>query len=160
MSKFDLQGMLNQGMTMGEIEKEVGRLNNLIYNPSKTSSEVRTLSPINTIQQVPQLTKPGLTQPTKPVPLTQPTAGSLKSPSVSLNPFKPRTAAPPMSAPRPQGTTSSPMLNRGPTTTNVPLKGFNLSKKPSMKKGGAVKSSASKRADGCAVRGKTKGRMV
>jgi hypothetical protein len=28
------------------------------------------------------------------------------------------------------------------------------------KKGGAVKSSASKRADGCAVRGKTKGRMV
>ena len=29
-----------------------------------------------------------------------------------------------------------------------------------MKKGGSVKSSASKRADGCAVRGKTKGRMV
>jgi superfamily I DNA and RNA helicase len=28
------------------------------------------------------------------------------------------------------------------------------------KKGGMVKSSASKRADGCAVRGKTKGRMV
>jgi hypothetical protein len=28
------------------------------------------------------------------------------------------------------------------------------------KKGGTVKSSASKRADGCAVRGKTKGRMV
>ena len=28
------------------------------------------------------------------------------------------------------------------------------------KKGGAVKSSASKRADGCAVKGKTKGRMV
>jgi hypothetical protein len=27
-------------------------------------------------------------------------------------------------------------------------------------KGGAIKSSASKRADGCAVRGKTKGRMV
>jgi hypothetical protein len=29
-----------------------------------------------------------------------------------------------------------------------------------MKKGGMVKSSASKRADGCAQRGKTKGRMV
>ena len=29
-----------------------------------------------------------------------------------------------------------------------------------MKKGGIVKSSASKRADGCAVRGKTRGRMV
>jgi hypothetical protein len=28
------------------------------------------------------------------------------------------------------------------------------------KKGGSVKSSASKRADGCAVKGKTKGRMV
>ena len=31
---------------------------------------------------------------------------------------------------------------------------------PAMKKGGMVKSSASKRADGCAQRGKTKGRMV
>ena len=29
-----------------------------------------------------------------------------------------------------------------------------------MKKGGSVKSSASKRADGCATKGKTKGRMV
>ena len=29
-----------------------------------------------------------------------------------------------------------------------------------MKKGGKVKSSASKRADGCAVRGKTRGKMV
>jgi len=29
-----------------------------------------------------------------------------------------------------------------------------------MKKGGSVKSSASARADGCAVRGKTKGRMI
>jgi hypothetical protein len=28
------------------------------------------------------------------------------------------------------------------------------------KKGGAVKSSASKRADGCAVKGKTRGKMV
>lgn len=30
----------------------------------------------------------------------------------------------------------------------------------SFKKGGVVKSSASKRADGCAVKGKTKGRMI
>ena len=29
-----------------------------------------------------------------------------------------------------------------------------------LKKGGSVKSSASKRADGCCVKGKTKGRMV
>jgi hypothetical protein len=33
--------------------------------------------------------------------------------------------------------------------------------KPEMKaKGGIIKSSASKRADGCAIKGKTKGRMV
>jgi hypothetical protein len=32
--------------------------------------------------------------------------------------------------------------------------------KPKMKKGGMVKSSASKRADGIAKKGKTKGRMV
>jgi hypothetical protein len=33
--------------------------------------------------------------------------------------------------------------------------------KPQMKaKGGMIKSSASKRADGCAIKGKTKGRMV
>jgi hypothetical protein len=33
--------------------------------------------------------------------------------------------------------------------------------KPQMKaKGGMIKSSASKRADGCAIRGKTKGKMV
>jgi len=33
--------------------------------------------------------------------------------------------------------------------------------KPEMRaKGGMIKSSASKRADGCAIRGKTKGRMV
>jgi hypothetical protein len=33
--------------------------------------------------------------------------------------------------------------------------------KPEMKaKGGMIKSSASKRADGCAVKGKTRGRMV
>jgi len=31
---------------------------------------------------------------------------------------------------------------------------------PAMKKGGSIKSSASKRADGIAIRGKTKGRMV
>ena len=32
--------------------------------------------------------------------------------------------------------------------------------KPTYRKGGEVKSSASKRADGCAIRGKTKGRIV
>jgi hypothetical protein len=40
--------------------------------------------------------------------------------------------------------------------------GSNLLSRPVQKKakGGAIKSSASKRADGCAIRGKTKGRMV
>jgi hypothetical protein len=33
-------------------------------------------------------------------------------------------------------------------------------KKAGMKEGGAVRSSASKRADGCAVRGKTRGKIV
>jgi hypothetical protein len=33
-------------------------------------------------------------------------------------------------------------------------------KKKGMKKGGQVKSSASKRADGCATKGKTRGKMV
>lgn len=36
----------------------------------------------------------------------------------------------------------------------------NLKKLSGYKKGGSVKSSASKRADGCAQRGKTKGRLV
>lgn len=36
----------------------------------------------------------------------------------------------------------------------------NLKKLRGYKKGGSVKSSASKRADGCAQRGKTKGKMV
>jgi hypothetical protein len=35
-----------------------------------------------------------------------------------------------------------------------------VKKERGMKSGGSVKSSASKRADGCAVRGKTRGRMV
>ena len=35
-----------------------------------------------------------------------------------------------------------------------------MAEPPTYKKGGSVKSSASKRADGCAIRGKTKGRMV
>jgi len=43
------------------------------------------------------------------------------------------------------------------------LEGFKRDKESEyspFKKGGSVKSSASKRADGCAMRGKTKGRMV
>jgi len=41
-------------------------------------------------------------------------------------------------------------LERNPTKAKIQL----------LKKGGSVKSSASKRADGCCVKGKTRGRMV
>ena len=44
-----------------------------------------------------------------------------------------------------------------PSGTNQPL---GLASMSSFKKGGSVKSSASKRGDGIAQRGKTKGRMV
>ena len=40
------------------------------------------------------------------------------------------------------------------------VRDYEAYKNAGYKKGGTVKSSASKRADGCAVRGKTKGRMV
>jgi len=42
--------------------------------------------------------------------------------------------------------------NKAPTTRTEMSKGF--------KKGGKVKSSASKRADGCAKKGKTRGKMI
>jgi hypothetical protein len=38
--------------------------------------------------------------------------------------------------------------------------GAKLAGRMGMKKGGSVSSSASKRGDGCAIRGKTKGKMV
>jgi hypothetical protein len=42
------------------------------------------------------------------------------------------------------------------------VEGYKKARKEKLgfKKGGAVKSSASRRADGCAVRGKTRGKMV
>lgn len=43
-------------------------------------------------------------------------------------------------------------IKKAPTTRTEMGKGF--------KKGGSVKSSASKRADGCATKGKTRGKMV
>jgi hypothetical protein len=40
------------------------------------------------------------------------------------------------------------------------VKDYEAYKDAGFKKGGMVRSSASKRADGCATKGKTKGRMV
>lgn len=56
----------------------------------------------------------------------------------------------------PQASTTQPGTNQTfniqPTAT--------AGQPQAMKKGGAVKSSASKRGDGCAVRGRTKGRVL
>ena len=51
-----------------------------------------------------------------------------------------------------------PIMPR-PMGPGVPVKPMVRPTVPAMKKGGSV-SSASKRADGCAVKGKTKGKMV
>ena len=54
--------------------------------------------------------------------------------------------------PKPSGTAGAKIeLEKGMMGSNMP--------KPKLKAGGVV-SSASKRADGCAVKGKTKGRMI
>ena len=51
-------------------------------------------------------------------------------------------------------------INYGTSTTTGPNAPLGFSAVTGMKKGGTVKSTASKRGDGCAVRGKTKGKMV
>ena len=51
-------------------------------------------------------------------------------------------------------------INYGTTTPTGDNQPVGFSAVAGMKKGGMVKSSASKRGDGCAQRGKTKGRMV
>jgi hypothetical protein len=50
--------------------------------------------------------------------------------------------------------------NAAPRGDFVPYAPYRQGADFNFKKGGVVKSSASKRADGCAVKGKTKGRMV
>jgi hypothetical protein len=50
-------------------------------------------------------------------------------------------------------------INYGSTTPTVGAEPLGFNAVSGFKKGGSV-SSASKRADGCAVKGKTKGRMV
>lgn len=48
----------------------------------------------------------------------------------------------------------------GGTMTMPKDEPYGLERPVNMKKGGAVKSSASKRADGCCIKGKTRGKMV
>jgi hypothetical protein len=51
-------------------------------------------------------------------------------------------------------------INYGSTTPTGGTEPLGFNAVAGYKKGGSVKSSASKRADGCAVRGKTRGKMV
>lgn len=51
-------------------------------------------------------------------------------------------------------------INYGTSTATGSSEPLGFSAVSGMKKGGTVKSTASKRGDGCAQRGKTKGRMV
>ena len=51
-------------------------------------------------------------------------------------------------------------INYGDSNATGTTEPLGFSAVSGMKKGGTVKSTASKRGDGCAVRGKTKGRMV
>jgi hypothetical protein len=75
----------------------------------------------------------------------------------------PRSAPMPMAGTRPGVTTAGPKPAPMPMANPrgigpAPMTG-GPKPMPMMKKGGKV-SSASKRADGCAIKGKTKGRMV
>jgi len=66
--------------------------------------------------------------------------------------------AQPQQVPTLAGALKSGTLQNAPKTmASMPQ---HVTKAMGMKKGGSVKSSASKRGDGCAQRGKTKGRMV
>ena len=91
----------------------------------------------------------GTTGGPKPAPAVQlPTAGTRP-------PGTPTTGGP---KPAPTGLGSA-MQNNPRMAGNLGALGAGLGKRMGMKKGGKV-SSASARADGCAVKGKTKGKMV
>ena len=122
---------------------------------------------------------PGHKGPTLPGPKQNPNDPRLASPKPRLPMPKPRLPMPsqaidPVRPTAPIGTKPRlPMVGTkppAPTPTGpmVPVRGGGMApasvatmmkKAPMMKKGGSV-SSASKRADGCATKGKTKGRMI
>ena len=73
----------------------------------------------------------------------------MKNPRVALGPNSPR------------GQASAALKKKREAEQNAPGLSLDMREEPvKKKKGGAIKSSASKRADGCAVRGKTRGKMV
>ncbi len=77
---------------------------------------------------------------------------------------KPKTPPPPQPPPDPKAETAEERMVREAKQDAANQKGYESATKPdrlkkAFKAGGMV-GSASKRADGCAQRGKTKGRMV
>jgi hypothetical protein len=76
-------------------------------------------------------------------------------------PTTPATATPAATPPTSQPRPSADPAPVAPTyTSSGGMSGRFGKSVAGMKKGGTVKSTASKRGDGCAVRGKTRGRMV
>jgi len=106
---------------------------------------------------------PGHKGPTLPGPTKNPNDPRLGSPrpmgrSNAADP-KPASLAPAVSTKPPRPAPTGPMTpvrggGMAPASVATMMK-----KAPMMKKGGSV-SSASKRADGCATKGKTRGRMI
>jgi len=85
-----------------------------------------------------------------------------KQPSMPQQPQKPMIGGPGLqgiAGTRPLNTGAGAGFGQGNAMAQMSGLSNLLQGKP-MKKGGVVKSSASKRADGCASKGKTKGRFV
>jgi hypothetical protein len=90
--------------------------------------------------------------PTNPMPAA-PVRPGVK-PTITGAPATPMTPKP---APMPMAGTRPGVTTGGPKPAPVGMTG--LGRRMGMKEGGKV-SSASKRADGCCIKGKTKGKMI
>ncbi len=95
--------------------------------------------------------------PARPLPAA-PSRPTIQQPAAGVRPIGP---APMTGGPKPAPMTGlgSAVQNNPRIAANMGALGAGLGKRLGMKKGGKV-SSASKRADGIAVKGKTKGRMI
>ena len=102
--------------------------------------------------------RPGIAG-TRPPGVRGTTGGPKPSPMAAPG-IRPMGPPPTTGGPKPAMTgLGSAMQNNPRMAQNLGALGAGLGKRMGMKKGGKV-SSASKRADGCAVKGKTKGKMV
>jgi len=119
----------------------IGKVNEAANSINYGSPTVTGSSNVGFNAVTPAANNPATTTPTSPA-TTTPTTPAAPPPSVQ--PRNPDTPAP-----------------VAPTyTSSGGMSGTFRKAVASMKKGGTVKSTASKRGDGCAQRGKTKGRMV